>query len=131
MVKRYQFEKYFVSRLKGAGGSIGIWGCVSHKDLGSYNRKNLFYAARTTLPTVFQSFEYLGPSNYFITLSVVRTHFSLISIFLQFYDCFWFLFLRTIIWHFFSIGYRNLSNGLLSNFCWFSNKMLQILLFQS
>ncbi len=38
MVKRLGSEKYdtkfCVPRLQGGGGSVGIWGCISHKSAG-------------------------------------------------------------------------------------------------
>ena len=41
MVKRLGSEKFdtkfCVPRLQGGGGSVGIWGCISHKGIGYSN----------------------------------------------------------------------------------------------
>ena len=44
MIKRLAGEKFkerfCVTRMQGGGGSVGIWGCFSHKGTGSYNIYN-------------------------------------------------------------------------------------------
>ena len=62
IVKRLKSEKYdtrfCVPRIQGGGGSVGIWGCISHKGIGSiqlYNGTMNQYSYKQTLETCLKS----------------------------------------------------------------------------
>ncbi len=63
MVKRLGSERYdtkfCVPRLQGGGGSVGIWGCISHKGIGYakiYDGRIDQYVYKDTLESCFLHF---------------------------------------------------------------------------